>query len=139
MPQPFDKSSLPELSDLCRKHHLDLLVLFGSQVKGEIHAHSDFDLAAVPERGFEPDLVAATMDFSRRLQRGDVELVIVTTNDSPVLLWEIFTSGIPLYEARPDLFEDWVVLTHKIYWDTEKFRRWQRLSLEKWLEEENVT
>jgi len=139
MDRSFDISSLPILSDLCRKHHLDLLVLFGSQMKGEIHARSDLDLAAVPKRGKKPDLLAATMDFSRCLDRGDVELTIVTTDSSPLLLFEIFTTGIPLYEAHSGLFEDWVVLAHKIYWDTEKFRKWQRLSLEKWLEEDDVS
>ncbi len=129
----------PDLAALCRKHHLDLLVLFGSQALGQTHRRSDFDLAAVPQQGFKPDLLAATMDFCRKLKRGDVELVFVNTNSSPVLLLEIFTQGKLLYEAQPDLLENWIVLAHKIYWDTEKFRIWQRQSLGNWLEESDVS
>lgn len=139
MVKKFDISALPDLSALCRKHSLDLLVVFGSQVKDQTHSRSDFDLAAVPARHHQPDLLAATMDFSRGLHRGDVELTIVTADSSPVLLREIFTTGLPLYEAQEGLFEDWVVLAHKIYWDTEKIRRWQRQSLDEWLEEEDVS
>jgi predicted nucleotidyltransferase len=56
MPEPLftDREGL---SAVCRRHHIRLLSLFGSVLKGTNRAESDVDLLVEFERGKEPGLI----------------------------------------------------------------------------------
>ena len=51
----------PELSALCRQHHIRALSLFGSAARGEMREDSDIDLLVEFEAGHAPSLAG----FSR--------------------------------------------------------------------------
>lgn len=52
---PFDR---PKLGELCRRHHIRKLSLFGSTLKGTDHPGSDVDLLVEFDAGKEPGLIA---------------------------------------------------------------------------------
>ncbi|MEX2529347.1 MAG: nucleotidyltransferase domain-containing protein [Gemmatimonadota bacterium] len=103
-----------------------LVVLFGSMAKdGGTQRHDgDVDLALWfphlpgPEErlkimGRLQDLVGA-----RR-----VDVIFLHRDTSPVLRFEIFRGGAPLYESRPGLFTEQVVRALALYEDAIPFRR----------------
>ena len=52
---PVDHAALAEL---CRRHHIRMLSLFGSTLKGTSRPDSDIDLLVEFEAGMEPGLIA---------------------------------------------------------------------------------
>lgn len=61
----------------------------------------------------------------------EVDLVVLSIDTDPVLLFEIFSSGKPLYEDRPGVFDSERLRAYKLYYDTEKLRRLQTEYLKK--------
>lgn len=122
------------LADWARAAGCRLMVLFGSAAgEPERAARArDLDLALwfrplpPPERrlaiiGELQDLVGP-----RR-----VDVVFLTPDTDPVLRFEVFRSGRPLYEARAGLFVEEVVRALALYEDALPFRRALEASLAK--------
>ncbi len=111
------------IKELCLQEGVELLVLFGSASRGEERPGSDVDLAVKMKK----DRAVSKLDLLYRLgelfKDREVDLVVLTVDTDPVLLYEIFAKGSLLYEAEPDLFENERVRALKLYYDTEKLRR----------------
>lgn len=101
-----------------------LLVLFGSEAQGGAREDSDVDLAVLcrpvptPEErlriiGQLQDLLGARMP----------DVVFLHPGTSPVLRFEAFRTGVPLYEAEPGLFVEERVRAAMLYQDALPFRR----------------
>lgn len=113
------------LTDFCREAGIELLVLFGSSARGTEKPGSDVDIALK----MMPGTPASKLDLMYHLGAffGDreVDLVVLSVETDPVLLYEIFSQGRPLYEGVPDTFEKERLRAIKLYFDTEKLRKLQ--------------
>lgn len=112
-----------QIKKICDKYDIKLLVLFGSQATGESRPESDIDLAILfPESAdFRDNEIRAGVDFMEAFQSGNVELVVLNRSE-PLLLKEVASTGIPLYEKEKGLFDEYQLLFIKKYLDTYKFR-----------------
>jgi predicted nucleotidyltransferase len=123
-----------ELSGFCRKNSIDLLILFGSHARGEIHPASDVDIAIKFRRGAEISKLELIYKLNDLFNGKDVDLVILTANTDPLLLYEVFSNGRPLYEEDPDIFEKEKLRAWKLYLDTAKIRELQKKYLKETVE-----
>jgi predicted nucleotidyltransferase len=81
---------------------LRLVVLFGSEARGEARADSDIDLAVA---GRDLDLFGLAGALSAALDR---EVDVVLLADAPVpLLESLVAEACPVYEAQPGEFAVW--------------------------------
>ncbi|MDP2993441.1 MAG: nucleotidyltransferase domain-containing protein [Deltaproteobacteria bacterium] len=110
----------------CKTNHIELLILFGSRAKKRLHAGSDFDLAIKLCQGQAVDKLGLIYKLGELLNTDDIDLVILTPDTDPVLLWEIFMEGRLIYERMAGLFEKEKLRAWKIYLDTERFRKYRR-------------
>jgi predicted nucleotidyltransferase len=127
-----------ELAEFCGRHELALVVLFGSRAKGCATSRSDVDLAVLSLRPhLEVDYQESVWeDFLRLLQRGDVDLVWLH-QATPLLGYQVATTGQALYEARPGLFRDFALRAIKKHWDARKFYDLKREALSRFLGKAN--
>ena len=110
------------IAEVCRRNSIELLVLFGSTATGGGDQTSDVDLAVKLHRGAPERKLDLLYELGGLFVDREVDLVILTPDTDPVLLREIFTGGRPLYEERPEMFDDERLRAHKLYFDTEKLR-----------------
>ncbi len=124
------------ISSFCQKHGMKLAVLFGSRAKGRTGLRSDLDMAFLlgssRSSADKAHLVAELMGL---LHTNCLDVVILDRSD-PLLAHEVAISGVSLYEVHPGAFYDFVVLALKRYYDAYKFRRLDRLYVEKFLKGE---
>ena len=122
------------LSDFCLDSGIELLVLFGSSASGREHHGSDIDIAVKMKTGRSVSKLDLIYNLSGLFNDGEIDLVILTVDTDPVLLYEIFSYGKPMYEDRPDLFAEERLRAFKLYFDTEKLRRLQAEYLKQFTE-----
>ena len=112
----------------CQQCPMQLCVLFGSQVTGKTHPHSDVDLALWPTRTLSP---LTRLRWLRELETAldqDVSLVLVSQDLDPVLGFEIMQQGCLVFEDTPGRWETKrAQLWHK-YNDSLPFRRAPKLA-----------
>ncbi len=145
-----DQKFLDQVARFCKENHLAMMVLFGSQVTGELTFKSDIDVAILLKETIKR--FQRPIDFGqippdiRRIQEEKIELMgllndffmsdqvdmtILTPETDPLLAYEIFRKGIPLYEEHPGIFDEWYLRSWKLYIDSAKFRRLQLERLKK--------
>ena len=113
----------------CQQRPVSLCVLFGSQVTGQTHPHSDVDLAVWPTQTLS---VAARLEWIVELEtrlNQDVSLVIVSPDLDPVLQFEIARQGYLLFEAQIGLWDEKRLQLWYAYNDSLPFRRAARQRL----------
>ena len=136
-----------KLQEIAKKFELVLIVLFGSYARGHANPESDVDIAiqtklrepkgeAVGERSehdwqWEFDLIK---DLVFALDCGNLDIVFINSAD-PLLMFEIATDGIPLYEADEGKFQDFQIYAAKRHNDAFKIYRLEQLYLEGQIEE----
>lgn len=123
------------LAPLFRKPEMQLAVLFGSRRKGQARLDSDYDIAVQLDGA--ADLITLTNGVVQLLGVTDVDLVDLRRASS-LLLMQVATSGMVLYEREPGLFRRFQSLAYRRYWDTAKFREAQKRSLEVFLTHEGL-
>lgn len=113
------------VADVARRAGIDLIVLFGSAVRGRLRRESDVDIAVrfVQGRpGFEAEaLVAAELHQALRPPR-ELDLVVLN-GASPLLLAEVAADGVVLYAASPEVWPLFRLYARRRFEDTEKYRR----------------
>jgi len=114
---------------------LDLLVLFGSTVKGRRRAGSDLDLAVRFDG--PPDLDALYLALAGRLGTDRLDLVDLR-RAGPLLAFEVARSGRLLFERRPGVFREFQSLASRRYCDTAKLRAAQQRAIRVFLEREGL-
>ncbi len=119
------------IKDFCEKTGIELLVLFGSAAKGTEREGSDIDLAVKMKTDREIDKLDLIFHLGGIFGDREIDLVVLTLDTDPVLLFEIFSQGKPLYEAQQGIFENDQLRAFKLYYDTEKIRRFQSEYLRK--------
>ena len=125
----FDKAKLKKVA---RRYNLDLIVLFGSHAKGRARRGSDVDIAVRARRrrwgdaDWELDLVG---DLAGALESGGEVDVAFLNGADPILLFEVASDGVPLFEAEPAGFAQFCSYAARRYDDNRKWferrRRYQ--------------
>lgn len=104
-----------KIKTLAEKYGLSLVVLFGSQVSGQTHSESDFDVAYASDKklSFDEEVLLNT-DLTGVFRNDHVQLVNMKTA-SPLLLKQIVTKGVVLYEKEKHIFESFFVYGLRLY------------------------
>ncbi len=124
----------PKIEKLAKKHHLSLMVLFGSQATGKIHSQSDIDMAFLPFKRMNLiDVSKMTIDFSKELGVENLELVDMK-NASPLLLKQVAQKSILLYEKEPSFFANFKIYAFKRFMEAKPLLDLRELSLNKFLQ-----
>ena len=118
----FDETRLKRVA---RKCGLDLVVLFGSHASGRGRAGSDVDIAVRRQPGrIEPD--SLKLEIAGALERAfpeAAEVDVAFLNEaSSLLLFQVATTGRPLYERHPLLFWQFQSYAARRYDDDYKYR-----------------
>jgi predicted nucleotidyltransferase len=127
--------------------YLKMLVLFGSRARGDIHANSDWDFAALYDEklreesckhsGFSWFEVSILLGQAFDLNSDKID-VVELNHCTPLLGYYVARDGKLLYEKQPGEFINFQRQAWKIYADTTKFRKAQRQSIELWLQKWGV-
>jgi len=122
------------LADVCHRHGVSLVVLFGSQATGMARPDSDLDLGIlVDEYPVEPAReLALIRDLVYALRRADLD-VIILNQANPSLCYQAARDGRPLYEREPGTFDRFRFRAWKRFIDTARFRRLQGPFIEAFL------
>jgi uncharacterized protein len=84
-----------------REAGVKMLVLFGSRVRGQVHAHSDWDFGYLAGEGADIDLLRARL--TQALATDAIDLVNLARGGA-LLRMQVATEGKPLFESEPGLF-----------------------------------
>ena len=114
---------------------LQLLILFGSAVKGRMSAHSDVDLAVQCDS--TADLDVLYLAIAPRLETDRLDLVDLRRAGS-LLSFEVARTGRLLFERNSGAFRQFQSLASRRYGDTEKLRHAQRRAIYVFLEREGL-
>jgi len=114
---------------------LQLLVLFGSAVRGRARAQSDVDLAVRCDG--PADLDALYLAIAPRLGTDRLDLIDLR-RAGLLLAFEVARTGRLLFERHPGAFRQFQSLASRRYCDTEKLRRAQRRAIHVFLEREGL-
>jgi predicted nucleotidyltransferase len=90
------------LADLCRRHAIRLLVVFGS-VLDPSRAPHDLDIAIAFERGTTPDLLTLLDELSAVTGVGSID-VLDLAHAGPVARERALVGTLPLYQSQPGVF-----------------------------------
>ncbi len=124
----------PKIEKLAKKYHLSLVALFGSQAVDKTHFQSDVDMAFLSsERMSLIDVSKMTMDFSKELEIGNLELVDMK-NASPLLLKQVAQKSILLYEKEPSFFADFKIYAYKRFMEAKPLLDMREVSFNKFLQ-----
>lgn len=111
---------------------VQMVVLFGSQAKGKATARSDWDIAVLANpgcyEGFSLFHLQEALADILSLSFDHIDLVNLR-QCSPLLGFAIACEGIPLYEETSATFRRFQARASKIYADTAKLRKLQRIYL----------
>lgn len=113
---------------------LDLVVLFGSAVRGLTHSESDVDVA-VRTRAWPRDLkwwCRMSEAVEEALEVPELDVVLLN-HASPLLMVNVADEGIPLYEREPDEFLKFQSYARRRHEDNWKFYATRDRLLREWL------
>lgn len=120
-----------KIHKLCSDFNIDLVVLFGSYARGEEVGNGDVDIGI---RYFErpegaEEEISLIWSLEESLNQSNIDLVVI--NDAnPLLLFEIASEGIPLYEREKGVFDQFVSYAVMRNNDAKKFYELEREYLE---------
>ncbi|HET6513710.1 MAG TPA: nucleotidyltransferase domain-containing protein, partial [Thermodesulfovibrionales bacterium] len=112
----------PEIGRFCEESGIDLLVLFGSSAGGRLHPASDLDVAVKLRTGATVSKLELIGGLGDLFEGKEIDLVVLTRDTDPLLLYEIFSRGKPLYEGHSGVFDREKLRAWKLYLDTEGIR-----------------
>ena len=119
-------TSKQDIVDVCRRHGIRLLVLFGSRASGRERPGSDVDLGVALDR--LPQSLRERVELEDALERElepdrPLHLVLLDDLNSTTLGREIYKTGKPLYDRDGEQWGDFVCRAVKDYIDFEPARR----------------
>lgn len=127
-----------KLERISQRYGLDLVVVFGSQATGRAGPGSDVDVAVrMVHRDWdnpevELDLIGELVNAFG--EDSDVDVAFLN-GASPLLLFEIARTGIPVYQREPTIFFEFQSYAARRYYDHQKLLAWQSSYLEKQVQE----
>ena len=124
-----------KLAPLFGEEGLQIVLLFGSIIRGRIHKRSDIDLAFLFDRPV--DILALTNKVTQLLGSDRIDLVDLR-RASPLLKFSVARDGRLLYERSHGLFNTFCSLAFRMYFDTKKLRDARERTLKDFLEKRGV-
>ena len=95
-----------KIAEVAKSHNLKLLVLFGSQVSGSTHGESDVDVAYLADKNLSFDEeVKLNSDLIPTFRNDKISLVNLK-EAPPLLLKQVVSNALVLYENVPHIFEE---------------------------------
>ncbi len=124
------------LTPLYAQPGIQLVILFGSTVKGQKHRRSDLDLAILGDQPL--DMVELTNHVITLTHVNDVD-VIDLKRASPLLAMEVARSGRLLYEESPGRYAEFCSLAQRRFVDTAKLRAGKKEAIARFLKARSVS
>lgn len=112
------------MSEIARCYNLDLIVIFGSRVRGREVSGSDIDVAVrfVQREWGNVDLELNLLSDLAKTIESDGDLDVAFLNGAaPLLLYQVACTGVPLYEHTPGDFALFQSYAACRYYDSQKF------------------
>lgn len=107
--------SSPEIEQFAKEHNLDLIIIFGSQARGQGREDSDVDIAV---RASTPLSLEQRLELSGKLDQYFPKVEIADLRQaSPLLLAAIARDGKPLYEKVKGKFQEFILYAKNMYFD----------------------
>lgn len=98
-----DSNALQAVADVAAQAPgLELLVLFGSRARGDVHPDSDWDFGYLAGPGFDPDDLLARLVLLLRTDQVDL---VDLARANGLLCFRAASEGKPIYESKPGRFE----------------------------------
>jgi predicted nucleotidyltransferase len=110
------------IKNFCKATGIELLVLFGSSAGNRPETSRDIDLAVKFKEGTSISKLDLIYKLDNFFEGKRIDLVLLTVDTDPLLLYEIFLKGVCLFERKKDFFEKEKLRAWKLYLDTEKIR-----------------
>lgn len=92
----------PEIEKLAKEHNLSLVLLYGSQARGDMRTDSDIDLAVL---GIKPistdDLIALCNEFAQIFEVNEIDVKSLH-NTGPLFLYQVMQNSVLLYGRNYD-------------------------------------
>jgi uncharacterized protein len=106
----------------CQREEVDLLVLFGSGSRGATHERSDLDIALQFPEGKAVSKLHLIFELETILEPWTIDLVVLSPQTPPLLLYEIFKNGRLIYEKAGGLFDRGRLRAWHLYVDSAPLR-----------------
>lgn len=121
------------IKKLAEKYRLNLVLLFGSQAKGKVHALSDTDIAFRSELPMRPlETAKMQIEFSQKLKTKDLEMIDLR-HASSLLLKQVAENSILLYEKEHSLYARFKMFAYKQYMEAKPILELRRIQLNNFL------
>jgi len=129
----IDREKLERIS---HRYSLDLVVVFGSQATGRAGPDSDVDVAVrMMHRDWDnPEVELDLVGELIGVFEADVDVAFLN-GASPLLLFEVAHTGVPVYQREPTTFFEFQSYAARRYYDHRKFLTWQSSYLERQVQE----
>lgn len=121
------------IKNFCKANGIDMLVLFGSAAGDKPESSRDIDLAVKLKEGTKISKLELIYKLDDFFTGKEIDLVVLTADTPPLLLYEVFMKGVCLFEKRAHLFEKNRLRAWKLYLDTEKIRDMRSRYLKKFV------
>lgn len=139
-PLILERLNQTNLRQWCRRRQIDLCLLFGSSVSGNVHPNSDVDIAISSISNELSEIKLSLIGELEDMIQAEVDLTILHADMSPLLLYEIMIKGQPLFVSKPEILIEKQIYALKLYEDVPFLTKWQDLALSVNLERfKNVT
>ena len=104
-----------KIKGVAKRQNLALVALFGSQTSGFTHKESDVDIAYLSDKklSFEEEVIL-NADLISVFQNDKISLVNFK-KAPPLLLKQIVSNAVVLYEKRPHLFTEMFLYALRMY------------------------
>ena len=108
------------LAEAAKGTGIKLLVLFGSRVRGDVHAHSDWDFGYLCEGRCDVELPRDR--FMQILATDQIDLVDLS-KASALLRFQVASDGKPILEEVPGVFQQFQIEAATFWCDVEPVLR----------------
>ena len=113
--------SADQLRSVAAGFDLRLIVLFGSSARGRARQDSDLDVGVFAKHPLSATQRTELWSRLSQLFQAEVDLTVLN-HVEPLLGYQVARDGVVLFEAEPQVWENWKSYAVRRYWDTHKYR-----------------
>ncbi len=122
MKMNFEDQKYTQIKDLAEKNNLDLIMVFGSQIKGTANKESDIDIGIYRVSGLNlDDKINLSNSFAKIFETDKLDINIISSN-SPLLMREILVEGKILYQKEKKIVDKLKLYAWKLLAESKPFR-----------------